>query len=296
MNTRIRNLALAAGCMALLGALVIVGFIVGVTLHLAPKTLDPDPGPVMLSPDSTLTDLRDVEFTTSDGVTLRGWYAPSVHGAAVLLAHGFGGDRRDLLPEAELLHMQGYGVLLFDLRGHGLSDPVMRTVGERERRDIRVAVDWLSAQPDVDPARIGAIGFSMGAASVIGAAAEDERIRAVVAEASFDTLDAVIRKNSSVFGPLTLLPSRWALERAGLRIDAVRPVDDLCRISPRPVLLIYGDQDDVVPDGAADAMFAAACDPAETWLIPGAGHHNYTNTVPDAYAARLVAFFDSALR
>ncbi|MCD4684906.1 MAG: alpha/beta fold hydrolase [Anaerolineae bacterium] len=296
MKQRIRRLTLAAGCMTLVGALIIAGFIVALTLQLAPQTLDPRPRTVTLPPDTTLTDVRDVEFTTTDGVTLRGWYVLSQHGAAVLLAHGYGADRRDLFPEAELLHAAGYGVLLFDLRGHGESDPVQRTVGDRERHGIRAAVDWLSAQPYVDPARIGAICFSKGAAAVVGAAADDDRLQAVVIEASFDTLDAVIRANSSTFGPLTLLPARWAIRRAGVDIDDVRPVDDLCRISPRPVLLIYGDQDGVVPPGAAAAMFAAACDPAETWLISGAGHHNYTQTLPDEYPARLIAFFERWLR
>jgi fermentation-respiration switch protein FrsA (DUF1100 family) len=75
-------------------------------------------------------------------------------------------------------------------------------------------------------------------------------------------------------------------------VDHVRPIDNLCAISPRPVLLIYGELDTDVPPGTAQAMFDAACDPVALWVVQGATHQNYATIVPGEYAARLLSFFD----
>ncbi len=65
---------------------------------------------------------RPVTLRTADGLRLRGWYVPSRNGAAVALLHGTGGNRTGVAAHARLLARRGYGVLLFDLRGHGASD------------------------------------------------------------------------------------------------------------------------------------------------------------------------------
>jgi uncharacterized protein len=57
---------------------------------------------------------RVAEFETADGVTLTGWYVPSSNGAAVVLLHGAGSTRSDVLDHAAVLAHHGYGVVLFD--------------------------------------------------------------------------------------------------------------------------------------------------------------------------------------
>lgn len=290
-----RNLGLALAVAVLLGGCALAAFVAFSSARYAAQALDPPRAVLDRWPEDVgITAPREVMFSV-DGLTLRGWYVPARNGAAIILAHGYGGNRLDLLPEAGLLAAAGYGVLLFDFRGHGASDDAPVTLGRDERRDLVAVLDFVAAQPEVDPARIGAIGFSMGGATLAGVATHDERLRAAVIEAAFDTLDGVISQSAGLLGPLSEVPARWSLRREGLDIDAVRPVDDLCAISPRPVLLIYGARDDVIPPGAAEAMFAAACDPVETWLIPGAGHENYLDYAGEAYAARLLAFFEAHL-
>ena len=78
----------------------------------------------------------------------------------------------------------------------------------------------------------------------------------------------------------------------GIDIDGVRPIDDLCAIGPRPLLLIYGDRDADVPPGTPQAMFDAVCEGADLWIVDGAGHQNITEVAPDAYADRLLSFFE----
>ena len=131
----------------------------------------------------------------------------------------------------------------------------------------------------------------MGAATLAQVAAGDDRLGAVVLEAAFPALKGEIRFRSRVFGVLSQVPVLRVMRRAGVDVDGVRPIDDLCGIAPRPVLLIYGERDTFVPPGTAQAMYGAACDPVDLWIVAGAGHQNYSEVVPDEYAARLLSFF-----
>jgi hypothetical protein len=64
----------------------------------------------------SLPKLAQVSFDGADGLTLRGWFAPSQTDAVVVLVHGLFSNRAGLLPEAEVFARHGYGVLLFDSR------------------------------------------------------------------------------------------------------------------------------------------------------------------------------------
>jgi len=277
--------------MALLaGALAITIYIATTAAHAAERALTPPRLPVDRTPlDVGAEDYKDVTFTASDGIRLRGWHIPSENGVAIVLAHGYAGNRLMLLPEAQILAENGYGVFLFDFRGHGKSDDALVTIGDHERRDLSAAIDFVAAQPGVE--KIGAIGFSMGAATLAQVAAQDDRLDAVIIEAAFPTLAGEIRYRSRVFGPLSQIPASWAVRRAGVDVNCVRPIDDLCLISPRPVLLIYGEMDADVPPGTAQAMFDAACDPVDLWIVEGATHQNYLEAVPEEYTAQLLSFF-----
>jgi dipeptidyl aminopeptidase/acylaminoacyl peptidase len=286
-----RNMAITGLLVLLVGALIVATYIATTAARLAKNTLTPPRDPVDRTPlDAGIEGYEDVTFAASDGVTLHGWYVLPENGAVIILAHGYAGNRLMLLPEARVLVGQGYGALLFDFRGHGESEGDLVTIGDHERRDLDAAIDFVAAQPGVE--KIGAIGFSMGAATLAQVAARDERLDAVVIEAAFPTLVEEIRYRSRAFGPLSQIPTLRAVRQSGVDVDHVRPIDNLCAISPRPVLLIYGELDTDVPPGTAQAMFDEACDPVALWVVQGATHQNYATIVPGEYAARLLSFFD----
>ena len=133
------------------------------------------------TPSDRGLNYRDVTFGASDGVRLAGWYLPSTNGAAVILLHGAHSTRSAVLDHAAVLASHGYGVLLFDARGHGDSGGRAMELGWYGDRDVTGAVSFLALQPDVT-AGIGVVGLSMGGEEAIGAAATDERIGAVVAD------------------------------------------------------------------------------------------------------------------
>jgi fermentation-respiration switch protein FrsA (DUF1100 family) len=239
-----------------------------------------------------LPTLTDVALRTSDGLRLSGWYAPGNNGAAVVLVHGAWSNRAALLTEAVRLSRHGYGVLLYDARASGDSEGTC-TWGDRERGDVAAAVDFLAAQPEVK--RIGALGFSIGASAVSGAAAKDARIRAIVLEGATSSLREAEDADHSLYGVLAAYPTRLVYRAYGVRFEEVDVVAALKAMAPRPVLVAIGSADPYVFRWMTDEVFAAAPEPKSLYVVPGAGHGDYVPTGGDAYLDTLVAFFDGSL-
>jgi fermentation-respiration switch protein FrsA (DUF1100 family) len=200
-----------------------------------------------------------------------------------------------------MLANHGYGVLTFDWRAVGESGGEYATVGYDEVKDVAAAVDWLAARPEVDPARIGALSRSAGAAALIRAAADEPRLGAVVAETTFSTLrdmlDTGVEAKTGLpafpFAPLIVFFSE---RETGRRVSENRPVDVIGRIAPRPVLIIRGGRDIWVPPDNAEKLFAAAGEPKELWDAPSAEHARVQDAHPEEYERRIVAFFDRYLK
>lgn len=225
---------------------------------------------------------------------LRGWYTPGTNRSAVLFCHGTQGDRLSLEPEAALLASEGFGTLLFDFPGQGESAGRIEWAGA-ERAAIRAAVDFLVGRPDVDPARVGAFGFSFGAAVLLGAGADDPRIHAVVSAASFDDAVGLTWRQAGGFrlllGPVALV----ALRSTGFDATDHRPLDAVASIAPRPLLLVHGTNDGVVPIQMAWSLHAAAREPKRIVVIDGAGHGNYMAADGATYTTALRTFFSEHL-
>ncbi len=240
--------------------------------------------------------LIDVSFPSSGTTILRGWYSPSSNGAAVILVHGYGGNRTAVWPEARALVARGYGALLFDLQAHGESGGDVVTFGDQERDNVLAALDLVAARPEVDPARVGVFGFSMGGWAATAVAARDPRVRALVLAGVTSSFEEQELDGLGSLSALALAGQRWEFRRAGVDLAAARPVDFIGAIAPRPVLLLRGSLDTTVPAKWVDALFAAAREPKELWTLEGAGHGGYFEARGQAYTDRLVAFFDRALR
>ncbi|AKF80680.1 Serine aminopeptidase, S33 [Myxococcus fulvus] len=283
-------LVLLLGVLASMGLLFVKGHRIGQGL------LHPPHVPVT-RPSATpeLDAMRDVAFTNTDGLTLRGWYVPSNNRAAVVLVHGFADNRAQLLFEARALARAGYGVLLFDLRAHGESGGDRVTWGDRERRDVTAALDFVAARPDVDPARLGLFGFSMGGTTALLVAEHDARVKAVAAAGAYPALEADVYSGYGKWGALSAEPVLWTLRRAGVDVDAVRPIDGMCQLKGRPLLLVNGDVDPDAPAKLQASLFRAACEPKTLWVVEGAGHGEYARVAPEEYARRLREHFDRAL-
>lgn len=243
-----------------------------------------------------LEGFREVLFEAADGTRLSGWWAPSANGAAVVLAHGRGANREQMLPQAQMLRSSGFGVLVFDLRAHGKSGGERCTYGDREWQDVSAAIGVASGEPGVDPNRIGAVGFSLGALALSTAAARDPRLRAVVLEAGAASLEELLRHDFASRWPFSSTLAVAAARLLGIRVDEVRPLHRLREMGQRPLLLVYGERDETIPPAVGERMRAAAGGAAELFVVPNGRHGGWEKAAPNELKARLRGFFERTLR
>jgi fermentation-respiration switch protein FrsA (DUF1100 family) len=237
--------------------------------------------------------LRDVSWRGPAGA-VRGWFVPGTAPAAVVLLHGSGGNRAELLPELEILSTRGFSVLAFDWPGQGESAGRTRW-DETERATLGSAIDWLSSRSEVDAGRIGAFGFSVGGYPLIQRAVVDARIRAVAVAGTPGDATEYARWQYRAFGPLPQLPALLAMRASGMHPRRQVPVRLVRQLAPRPLLVILGERDRTVPPAMVRALYEAAGQPKEPLVIPAAGHGDYARVAPGRYTRRLTSFFAHAL-
>jgi alpha/beta superfamily hydrolase len=234
---------------------------------------------------------EEVSFTTSDGLQLQGWYVPSKNGAAVISFPGRKGPQKP----ARLLARHGYGVLLFDRRGEGESEGDPNTLGWVGNRDVKAAIAFLQARPDVDGDRIGALGLSVGGEVLLQTAAETDELKAVVSEgAGMRSVREAVHLSGT--DKIVATPV-FAIVTAGTAVFASdlppRGLTDLSAEITQPVLFIHA-----TPGQGGETLtekyYDAAKGPKEYWAAPG-GHTGAIDAAPEEYERRVVGFFDRTL-
>lgn len=239
---------------------------------------------------------EEVSFLTDDDLTIRGWFFPRAEtNRVVVCCTGHRGVKSELLGIGSGLWRAGNNVLLFDFRGCGQSDPAPISLAHREVMDARAAVRFVSER--VPGAQIAMVGFSMGAAVSILVAATDAIVRAVVADSSFTGVREVVAHNLGKHRlpppvvPLTDVVNRW---RYGYPFAAVRPIEMVAQIAPRPLLIIHGESDELIPVSHARQLFERAEQPKELWIVPGARHCGAYFHDRATYVRRVSRFLDGA--
>jgi uncharacterized protein len=230
---------------------------------------------LVLTPDRVGLAYRDVWFEAADGTRLHGWFLPAdtnvVRGetCTVLFLHGNAENISTHIASVAWLPGKGYNVLLFDYRGYGGSAGEPSLPGLH--LDAEAALAAVFAMAEVDPDRIVVFGQSLGgdiAITALAGSAYRHRIRALVIEGAFSSYRGIAREKLA--GLWLTWPLQWPLS---LTMDnQYKPLEAIGRISPVPVLVIHGLVDRVVSPHHAEALYAAAGEPKELWLVPGADH------------------------
>lgn len=204
------------------------------------------------------------------GVSLRAWRcspAGQARGTIVLL-HGIADNRGGWRGAVGRLRARGFAVVAYDSRAHGESSGSACTYGFFEKQDLRLVVDSID-QPAI------VIGHSLGAAVALQEAADDPRIRAVVAAAPFSDLRTVATERAPGWLPAAIVRRAFvkAEQEAGFEVDAVSPQADARHIAA-PVLLLHGGDDLETPVEHSRRIYAALAGPKQLIIVPGAGHND----------------------
>jgi len=244
--------------------------------------------------DTHLT-LRDVTFTSADGLTLFARFLPSRNRATLLLVHGLGQANQDMLLYAEHLANQGFGIFMIDLRAHGSSDGDTSTYGLREADDVARAVDYLLHRIDVNGQKIGALGISLGAQAVLRGALKTETIRALVLE---DLGPAALSDHGGKSQSLKQwlnTPGNWLyykLYQFMCRGKQVSVLEVIGRIAPRPILLIASGPQEIYFNRR---FYQAAYEPRELWEVPKGEEGAAILSDSHTYLQRVTEFFNREL-
>jgi dipeptidyl aminopeptidase/acylaminoacyl peptidase len=252
-----------------------------------------------MDPYDLSPDVQAWSFRTADGLTLRGWYLstkPKRH--LIVLVHGLWSSWLEMAALGRDLHDSGFDVLLFDLRGHGQSDPSRVYLGRRERYDIRAVMDWAESAGFGED-RVGWLGYSMGGSTLLMEAARNPRIHAAVIDSPYGDLpkllNAQLSKHSGLpqwFNPGILLAARYCY---GVRTDDLVPIRFARAWGDRPLLLIHGESDTIVPLKQAYQLAHAAGSSCLTVTLPGVDHVKAYESDPENYVKLVGQFFQSHL-
>ncbi len=258
--------------------------------------------------------VEDVWFNSADGTRLHGWFFPAAgarthdhaddgrggaggaggagNGAATILhVHGNAGNIEshywftEYLPQASPL---GFNVFIFDYRGYGQSE------GSARRRadliaDTHAALDALLLRDDVDPRRIGMYGQSLGGSIALNAMADRDEIRAAVIESAFTSWREIAANvlGGDAPGPISRFLT-WVFIG-----DRSRPIDAIARID-RPILILHGDADSIIPISHGRRLALAAKN-AELVELSGGEHNTLRDSHPQI-EERVIEFFRLHLR
>jgi pimeloyl-ACP methyl ester carboxylesterase len=216
-------------------------------------------------------------WLSSDGLRLRAWLSRGdAARPSVIILHGLGDTLESYQEHAELFIERGHSVLLPDLRGHGGSEGRQTTLGGRESEDVRAAMRYLEAEGLAEEGFV-LMGHSMGAVAVLLAAAGRTDVRAVIAEAPYDTYrNTVVHHAKLLFG----LPSWFPLIPLGIQAaewwarfdaDAIDTVAAASRIQA-PLLAIVDGNDRRMPEPVVRRIADAHPGIHEVWIASGVDH------------------------
>jgi uncharacterized protein len=240
-------------------------------------------------------DFEEVELATADGIAFGAWFfrqpgAPQV----VVVSPGHKSRRQDLLGISVALWRKGFNVLCYSYRGMVGSDRALVTMGVREVQELEAAIAF--ARSRVRKARIGLLGYSMGASVSLLGAAGDPDVAALVLDSPFSDLRKVLIENVTRAihlpgAPLVWGVSLWMRLRHGVRLSDASPIAVLSGLEPRPLFFIHGGADEVTSLRHSRLLLDAYRGPREIWVVQGAPHVGAYFADRPLYVERVAGFF-----
>lgn len=215
---------------------------------------------------------------------MHGWWIPATQADAkvLLYLHGNGINIGANVGYANLFHQLGFSVLLMDYRGYGRSEGGFPT-------ELRVCQDaattWNYLVKQHQPSQIFIYGHSLGGAIAIDLAVQYPEAAGLIVESSFTSIGDIAKLQ----GRFWMFPIDLILNQ---RFDSLKKV----RALEIPVLFIHGTADFLVPAVMSQQLYAAAPEPKQLSLVPGAGHNNLAEIAGIQYFQAVQKFVQQVQR
>jgi fermentation-respiration switch protein FrsA (DUF1100 family) len=240
-------------------------------------------------------DYEDVDLVTADGITFGAWYFRQPGSPqTVIVSGGHKGQRQGSLGIAIALWRKGFNVILYSYRGMSGSDRAPVTFGIKEVLELQAVIAF--ARKRIPNARIGLLGYSMGAVvSLLGAAGEPG-VEALVLDSPFSDLRTElienVRHKAHVPGaPFVWLAAIMLRARSGIRLADCSPLAVLSSLEPRPLFFIHGGADEMTSVNHSRRLYDAYRGPREIWIVQGAPHTGAYFADRPLYVERVAGFF-----
>ena len=240
-------------------------------------------------------DYEEVELVTADGVNFGAWHFRQPGSPqTVIISGGHKGQRQGALGIAVALWRKGFNVVLYSYRGMPGSDRAPVTFGIKEVLELQAAIAF--ARKRIANARIGLLGYSMGAVvSLLGAAGEPG-VQALVLDSPFSDLRRLLVENVRSASKLPGTPFVWLAGlmlwlRTRCTLSSCRPIDVLSSLEPRPLFFIHGGADDIVSVNHGRRLYDTYRGPREIWIVQGAPHTGAYEADRPLYVERVAGFF-----
>lgn len=118
--------------------------------------------------------------------TREGWFFPGLlHAPTIVLCHGYGSQRADVLTLVTALQEHQFNVFLFDFAGHG-SVTGKTALGYGETEQLLAAIHGLEQRDDIDNTRFGVWGTDLGAYATLEAAGQEPKIESIAVDSVYD--------------------------------------------------------------------------------------------------------------
>jgi uncharacterized protein len=240
-------------------------------------------------------DYEDVELVTADGVAFGAWYFRQPGSPqTIIVSGGHKGQRQGALGVSVSLWRKGFNVILYSYRGMPGSDRAPITFGIKEVLELQAVIAF--ARKRIPNARIGLLGYSMGAVvSLLGAAGEPG-VEALVLDSPFSDLRTLLIENVRHRGRLPGTPFVWLAglmlrARSGSRLADCSPIAVLSSLEPRPLFFIHGGADELTSVTHSRRLYDAYRGPREIWIVQGAPHTGAYFADRPLYVERVAGFF-----